>query len=383
MQRKKIYQMLAVFVSATFLVTGCGNNAGSSSSSSAKKQSESTSKPSSTDTSSGKSSSAKSSTNSDTKDGVRTITDTKGNEVQIPEKIDKVATTIGAFAQITNMVGGTDKLVASISKLSDMYHTVWPNANPNNNDASNVESIIDSGAQVVYGPNIDDQQAQQLKDAGIAVVTVDSFSNADELKKSITLIAEILGDDSPEKAKAFNNFFDNTINYVQDMTRDLKDDEKVKVLNLRYSGDNYTTVNNADISSFYVECAGGIVSSSDYTGADQGTAMVVSTEQILKWNPDVIFTMGQGARDQIKKDPTLASVSAVQNDKVYTEPSGTYPWSVRSAEGALMPLFLAKIMYPDTFSDLNLNDKIKEFYKDFYDYDLTDDQVKSIEAGDK
>ena len=167
------------------------------------------------------------------------------------------------------------------------------------------------------------------------------------------------------------------------MTRDLKDDEKVKVLNLRYSGDNYTTVNNADISSFYVECAGGIVSSSDYTGADQGTAMVVSTEQILKWNPDVIFTMGQGARDQIKKDPTLASVSAVQNDKVYTEPSGTYPWSVRSAEGALMPLFLAKIMYPDTFSDLNLNDKIKEFYKDFYDYDLTDDQVKSIEAGDK
>ena len=219
--------------------------------------------------------------------------------------------------------------------------------------------------------------------SGIAVVTVDSFSNADELKKSITLIAEILGDDSPEKAKAFNNFFDNTINYVQDMTRDLKDDEKVKVLNLRYSGDNYTTVNNADISSFYVECAGGIVSSSDYTGADQGTAMVVSTEQILKWNPDVIFTMGQGARDQIKKDPTLASVSAVQNDKVYTEPSGTYPWSVRSAEGALMPLFLAKIMYPDTFSDLNLNDKIKEFYKDFYDYDLTDDQVKSIEAGDK
>ncbi len=379
MQRKKIYRMLAVFVSATFLMTGCGNSAGNSSASSANSQSESTDNSSSS-ASSDKTSSTESSSD---KDGTRTITDTKGNEVQLPEEVDKVATTIGAFAQITNLVGGADKLAASIPKLSDMYHTVWPNANQDNNDASNMESIIDSGAQVVYGPNIDDQQAKQLEDAGIAVVTVDSFSNADELKKSITLIADILGEDAPEKAKKFNDYYDDTINYVKDKTKDLKDDEKVKVLNLRYSGDNYTTVNAGDISSFYVECAGGIVSSADYTGTDQGTAMVVSTEQILEWNPDVIFTMGQSARDQIKKDPALASVSAVQNDKVYTEPSGTYPWSVRSAEGALMPLFLAEIMYPDTFQDLNLDDKIKEFYKEFYEYDLTEDQVKTIEAGEE
>jgi iron complex transport system substrate-binding protein len=80
-------------------------------------------------------------------------------------------------------------------------------------------------------------------------------------------------------------------------------------------------------------------------------------------------------------DPALATVPAVKNGKVYTEPEGTYPWSVRSAEGVLMPVFLGTILHPDKFADLSLADVTKTFYKDYYGYDLSQEQLDAILAG--
>ncbi|MGC4019061.1 MAG: ABC transporter substrate-binding protein [Muricomes sp.] len=311
--------------------------------------------------------------------GTRTVTNVDGTTVEIPENVTGVAPTIGAFAHITAMLGGSDRIVASTQGLDPLFFTVWPKTNPDKHDTSNMEDIIASGAQVTYGPNFTDEQRAQLEAAGISVLQINAFSNAEELKAIVTLIGDILGGDAPERAKAFNTYYDGNIEYVKNMTKDLTDDQKVRVLNLRYSSDSYTTVSGTDISAFYAESAGGNFVSEEYEATDAN--MTVSAEQIIEWAPDVIFTMGRAAHDQIVNDPALASVPAVANGKVFTEPSGTYPWSVRSAEGALMPLFLAKIMYPDIFKDLSVEDKTKEFYKDMYDYNLSDEEVKTIMAG--
>ena len=150
---------------------------------------------------------------------------------------------------------------------------------------------------------------------------------------------------------------------------------------MRFGGGNYTTVNKKDISSFYVESAGGLLPAADYEGTGQGTSMTVGAEQIVSWAPDVIYTMTNEAKDQMLNDPALATVPAIQNSKVFVSPTGTYPWEVRSAEGTLMPFFLGKIMYPDLFADINLEEKTKEFYKTFYDYELTDTEVQDILKG--
>ncbi len=311
--------------------------------------------------------------------GIRTVINIDGTKVEIPAEVTGVAPTIGAFAHITAMLGGSEQIAASIKDLSPIFYSVWPKTNPDGHDTSSMEDIIASGAQVVYGPNFTDEQRGQLEAAGIAVLQINAFSNAEEMKSIVTLIGDILGNDGPERAKAFNAYYDSNIEYVKTMTKDLDENQKVRVLNLRYGGDNYTTVNGKDISAFYVEAAGGSFVSGDYQGT--GGAMTVNAEQIIEWDPDVIFTMGRSAHDQIVNDPALASVSAVANGNVFTEPSGTYPWSVRSAEGALMPLFLAKIMYPDIFKDLSVEDKTREFYKDMYGYSLSDEEVKTIMAG--
>jgi hypothetical protein len=51
---------------------------------------------------------------------------------------------------------------------------------------------------------------------------------------------------------------------------------------------------------------------------------------------------------------------------------------VRSAEGALEPLWLAKIMHPEKTANLDIKQKTKEFYRDNYHYELSDAQVENI-----
>lgn len=314
------------------------------------------------------------------KEGMRTITNIDNTTVEIPAEVTGVAPTIGAFGHITAMLGGSDRIVASIKNFSSLFRSVWPDTNPEGYETGNIEDIIASGAQVTYGPNYTDEQREQLETAGIVVLQVDAFSNADEMKAIVRLIGDILGEDAPERAEAFCEYYDQNIAYVKEKTADLTDDEKVKVLNLRYSGDSYTTVKGTDISAFYAESAGGIFVSGDFEGAAGGD-MTVNAEQIIEWEPDVIFTMGREAKERIMSDAALSSVPAVANDKVFVEPSGTYPWSVRSAEGALMPLFLAKIMYPELFADLVVEDETRDFYQEMYSYTLTDEELETIMAG--
>jgi hypothetical protein len=59
-------------------------------------------------------------------------------------------------------------------------------------------------------------------------------------------------------------------------------------------------------------------------------------------------------------------------------PSGVYLWSVRSAEGSLQPLWLAKIFYPEIFTELNLEAEVKKFFLKFYQYELSNEETKEI-----
>ncbi len=309
----------------------------------------------------------------------RTITDQHGKQVEIPAEVERVAPTIGAFAHITAVVGGADKIVAAIPSLNEgLYHEVWPQANPDKRDPSNVEEVIAGKTQVTYGPRFTDEVTSQLNAAGTSVVTIDKFGTPEEMQSVITLVGEILGGDAPAKAKAFNTYYADTIADVEKRVADVPTDKRVKTLNLRVDGNGYSTVDGKDISSAYVTAAGGTVVSADFDAENSA----VGAEQIIAWAPDVIFTMGRAARQQILKDPALRTVPAVKNGKVYTEPDGTYPWSVRSAEGVLMPVFLGTILHPDKFADVSLAEVTKDFYKKFYGYDLTDAQLKEILAGD-
>ena len=55
-----------------------------------------------------------------------------------------------------------------------------------------------------------------------------------------------------------------------------------------------------------------------------------------------------------------------------------FSWSRTSPEAPLAHLWLAQKLYPDRFADLDLADETMIFIREFYDYDLTDEEVESI-----
>lgn len=329
-------------------------------------------------TSSGTPSASSSAAAQSSAETTRTITDQYGNQIEIPANVDRIGATIGAFAHIIAVDGGADKIVAAIPSVGQgLFHDVWPQANPAGHDPANVEELIAANTQVVIGPKFTDEVTAQLNAAGIVPITINKFGTPEEMMSVITLVGEILGGDAPQKAATFNQYYATTISDVEARVADVPESDRVKTLNLRVGGNGYSTVDGKDISSAYVTSAGGTVVSADF----DTSSSTVGAEQIMTWAPEVIFTMGNAAREQILNDPALATVPAVVNGKVFTEPEGTYPWSVRSAEGVLMPVFLGTILYPEKFADVSLPDVTKDFYQTYYGYDLSQDQLNAILAG--
>lgn len=108
---------------------------------------------------------------------------------------------------------------------------------------------------------------------------------------------------------------------------------------------------------------------------------MVGAEQVVAWNPRMIFTLSQESKNTILADPALATVDAVKDGNIHVCPAGVYLWCVRSAEGALAPHWLGKILHPDLFSDVDMAAEVKAFYKEYGYQDLTDEATQEILAG--
>lgn len=312
----------------------------------------------------------------------RIVNDKDGNPVEIPMDVERVAPQIGAMAQMTAMLGYSDRIVcAAVQNLNDYFKQIFPQyvaANPEDLSTANVEDIIKSKAQVVYGPVRDEATIAQLNAAGIAVVPLNTFSTVQEMKDNINKIAEILGGDAPQKAQRFCEYYQGNINKVTEATKGIQEADRVKIMSLNNNAGALGTVNKTDICSVYMQAAGGI-----NVAADAEAPNSISVENVVEWNPDVIITMTASSQKAIMEEKALQGVNAVKNGKVFIVPYGTYMWSVRSGEGAMMPLWLATIMYPDTFQDIDMQQVVKDFFREFYAYDIPEAEIKTVLAGNQ
>ncbi len=74
----------------------------------------------------------------------------------------------------------------------------------------------------------------------------------------------------------------------------------------------------------------------------------ISLEKLVLWDPEVIFIWGNALYDEttVLHDTRLSSISAVKNSRVYKLPS----WSTWSPRAALIALWMAQKMYPDSIT---------------------------------
>jgi iron complex transport system substrate-binding protein len=107
----------------------------------------------------------------------------------------------------------------------------------------------------------------------------------------------------------------------------------------------------------------------------QGLA-VVSFEQVLAWDPDVVVTWDRRFTEHARTDPLWQSVSAVKAGRLYLSPSEPFGWIDRppSINRLLGLRWLARILYPDRFT-VDLRQDTRSFFRLFYQVDLTEAQL--------
>ena len=64
--------------------------------------------------------------------------------------------------------------------------------------------------------------------------------------------------------------------------------------------------------------------------------------------------------------------------RVYNTTLGMWNWFTPNPDAPLVLAWLACNTYPDAFADYPLGDTIKEYYKTWYGYDVTDDELEEM-----
>lgn len=312
----------------------------------------------------------------------RVVIDSEGKEITLPDKVELASPMVGIFVQISVSLGNEDKIYSAACRgLSPMMMKIFPQIQSTGMQCRelgvNVESLIKAKTQVIFGPSsamFDDNIIKQLESAGIAVVRMKrTLSSVKELKERVSEIAEIFGGDSPKRAAEFNAYFDENLAFVRSHLP--KNAYKKRVLVLNYRSGNWATTTTNFISAEYVKIAGGV-----HLASEQGSfgySPSINEEQIIIYNPDVIIVNSQEGLQEILKKRSFKELKAVKHKQVFVQPRGVSTlWA--GTEGALQVLWLAKILHPNEFKDLNLESKVREFYERFYRYKLSDEELTEI-----
>lgn len=117
-------------------------------------------------------------------------------------------------------------------------------------------------------------------------------------------------------------------------------------------------------------------------GERRGGLALVSIEQVLLWNPEVIVTIDRDFALSVNKDPAWSGVAAVRAGRVHLVPKLPFGWvDFPPSVNRLIGLWwLAKILYPDRFPE-DIRELATAFYAQFYHVTPSAAQMDAVLEG--
>ena len=306
------------------------------------------------------------------------IVDVIGREVTLEQPATKLTGTHNPTLNAAVVLGGGGKYLAGFGSKSmgrALYEQViegfdvLPEVGKGSN--INIESVIATGADLVILPERHQDLVPQFEAANIPVLVIlDSTENFETVKQTMKLLGMALGEN--EKAEKISSFLDSQLKNAQNLLKDVT--EKPSVLFLGGSS-ALSVAPGSMIQTTLIEAGGGVNAVSGVEGV--GGFVDVSIEQIITWNPDVIWfpQYADYTAEDLLNDPAWSSVSAIQNKRVYEFPSKLEPWDQPTAALALGVDWALYNLHPDLYSFESLMKNVDEFYTIVYDKTFTAEQL--------
>jgi iron complex transport system substrate-binding protein len=235
----------------------------------------------------------------------------------------------------------------------------------------NVESILALHPDAVFQwANVGTDAIEALDRAGLAVFGMLSASQ-DDLTGSIEMMGQVTG--KSEHAHALVTLQAERRRDIEAALKNLANADRPGVLYLGRFTEALSVAGPGTYNDFYIRLAGG------RNVVPPGLARIVTFEQILAWNPDVILlgNFDPAMPSDVYKDPRWADVAAVKARRVYRMPLGGYRWDPPSQESALAWTWLLAILHPEK-SIVDLRSDLQTWYRFLYSHDLTDAETDRI-----
>ncbi|HDZ8013400.1 TPA: ABC transporter substrate-binding protein [Citrobacter amalonaticus] len=318
----------------------------------------------------------------------RTFTDQIGRQVTVPDKVDRVVVLQHQTLNLLVQMNATDKIVGVMAnwkqQLGDGYARLAPELAQKTalGDLTHVdpEQLVALHPQVVFVTNYAPQEMiDKISSLGIPVVAISlrhdaageqtkmNPTMADEeqaydrgLREGIALIGDIVN--KPQEAKALIDATDKGRKLVSDRLQAIPEDQRVRAY---MANPDLTTYGSGKYTGLMMAHAGALnVAASTVKGFKP-----VAMEQVIAWNPQVIFVQDRYPKvvDEILQSPQWQVIDAVKNHRVYLMPDYAKAWGYPMPEAmGIGELWMAKKLYPQKFTDIDMRSVANDWYQRFY-----------------
>lgn len=313
------------------------------------------------------------------------ITDMVGREVEVPGEINRIFSvnnngTILLYTLCPEMLIGWN---SKISEESAAYMSDALAALPilgslyGNSSQNNPEEVIMSEPDIILfmdasGSDKAIEAAEKLqKNLGIPVVMVKGGMTSYD--KIYTFMGGLLG--LEERAEELSDYHKMTITKVKESVAQIPEEEKVSVYYAREE-DGLSTETSTSPNAELIELCGGV--NVAVTEDVKVKSPIVSIEQVVSWNPQIIFTgsagfISYGTFKEVTESDDWSSIAAVKEGKVYATPQLPFNWFDRppSVNRIIGINYVFYTLYPEKYEGDIVAD-VQNFYSLFYHYDLNE-----------
>ncbi len=301
------------------------------------------------------------------------IIDSNGRKVIIPKKVYRIISLYPMSTVIIFSIKGQDKLVGRVTGEKVVNYEnikkIYPDYDKLPEVGSfkdyNPETILSFKPDLVITPHY--TNIKKLEEINIPVILL-NHETPENLLKSIDILGNTL--DKKEEAEKIMNYYNNKKAYIEEKLKGLVK-RKVYV-----SGETILKTYGSDFfQTFMVDIAGG----ESITKNIKGGKIEISIEDLLKYNPEYIFIPSYfiGTKEDILNKKELQEIKAIKNKKIYMFPSFILSYDLPSVESILGIIWLSEKINGDILK-INLQNEVKEFYKNIFDYNISNREIDEI-----
>lgn len=337
----------------------------------------------------------------------KTVVDLMGREVKVPEEVQKIAAIAGPTYEMVFMLGSGDQIAMVKSGHTDSY----PLANLTNprletleglaanpSSSVNIEDYLkhDIDLVVYYDNEIELKKFDAVDMAAIVVskntgliasleeaksLTIDQF--IEKLTQPLDILSTALNtEEARSEYETWRDYCDEKLRMVYERTKDIPMEERQTVYWGNTWGEEIRSTYALKNRWYEVNLAGGLL-----IGPEENSNFPeVTAEQLYSWDPDIILVDNHGGlpglvmESMYRENSKWSTLSAVQNQQLHRIPAGVF-FLDKGSTTTLLVLWMATILQPELFSDIDMVEEVKYYYSEFYEYDLTDEEAQNVING--